>query len=145
MAASLNRALHVRVADRLRTSLARHVASGLPDISRIGDVDQREFLGAGGGRLALIALRLDPTTLREVVPLVSDAIRRTDLCGALADDTLVILAPGLTPNDGDVLVERLRSLTEHLQVRIGLAYRSTASVSVWTPRALAAEAAALVA
>ncbi|GAC1314322.1 MAG: hypothetical protein NVSMB2_03590 [Chloroflexota bacterium] len=145
MATSLNRALHVRVADRLRTSLVRHVASGLPDICRLSDVDQREFLDAGGGRLAVIALRLDPTTLREVVRLVSEAIRRTDLFGALADDTLLILAPGLTPNDGDVLLARLRSLTDHLHVRLGLAYRSSASVLMWTSRALAAEAEALVA
>lgn len=145
MVPSLNRALHVRVADRLRASLVRHAPSGLPDMSSLNEVDQREFLDAGGGRLAVIAMRVDPVAVHEVIVPIAEAIRRTDLFGALADDTFLILAPGLTPNDGDVLVERLRLLTAHLDVRLGLSYRSSASASVWSPRGLAAEAEALVA
>lgn len=145
MATSLNRALQVRVADRLRASLGRHVASGLPDLTSLTDVEQREIRDIGGGRLGVLVLRVDAASAQEISLRLRDGIRRTDLFGALADDTLLVLAPGLTPEDGDVLVIRLRGLLDDLPARIGVTYHSSASDNLANPITLVAEAQALVA
>jgi hypothetical protein len=167
MSSSMNRALQVRTADRLRASLEIDAISGLPVIDALSEVDQRELCDVGGGRLAAVAINLlwgagtvfeeplvqqvDGLAVREVARLVDDHVRRTDVLGVLGTDTLIVLAPGLDPLGGRILVDRLRLLLAdrlvavggvqvELRVRVGAAFRSAASPSAWTPGTLAAEA-----
>jgi hypothetical protein len=160
----MNRALQVRTADRLRAALGSDAVSGLPVIDGLSELDQRALCEAGGGRLAAVSIRvtwraleqlsaqqLDGLTIREVARLLDDHVRRTDLLGVLAADTLLVLAPGLDPVSGRSLAERLRDLLAdrlievgdaqvELRVKVGAAFRSAASPPGWTTRALAAEA-----
>lgn len=155
----LNRALLVRTANRLRASLARDELSGLPLVAALSDADQWELLEVGCGRLATITLRLESPggeevqrlALREVARMVDEQVRRTDLLGWLDASTLLVLAPGLEPQGGRSLVERLRKLLAScrvsvggamvdVHVAVGVAYRSGASPAGWTPRNLASEA-----
>jgi hypothetical protein len=149
MPTGLNRALQVRTADRLRAGLARDELTGLPAVDALSDMDQEEMCEVGGGRLAAVAIRLEPSAvhalaLDEVVRLIDEHVRRTDLLAALHAGTLVVLAPGLDPVGGQRLAERLRDLLTNrqadLRVQVGAAYRSAASPQGWTIRALAAEA-----
>ncbi|HEY0582503.1 MAG TPA: hypothetical protein VGE94_09985 [Chloroflexota bacterium] len=140
MPSGLNRALQVRAADRLRAALRRDAASGLPVVDGLSEVDQRELCDVGGGRLAVVAIRVEPGLVREAALLVEQQVRRTDLLGALDEGTLLVLAPGLDSIGGAYLVERLRALLGDISASVGVAYRSSASATGWTPRALAAEA-----
>jgi hypothetical protein len=167
MPARLNRALQVRSAERLRSSLARDDISGLPAVGALSVDDQRELREVGGGRLSAIVFRVAwvidpahyPRPIREVQCLVMSAaarlideqVRRTDLLAALSEDAFVILAPALDPMSGQSLVERLRELfaSRHLEIddlqvqlriKVGVASRSAASPAGWTTQTLAAEA-----
>jgi hypothetical protein len=135
MPTNLNRALQVRTADRLRASLARDEASGLPLIDALSDADEQELCEVGGGRVAAVAIRIAPSgpgdvqepvarsrtgMLREVARLVHQHVRRSDLLGSLDPDTLVVLAPGLDSTGGRHLVHRLRELLgTRVHVEIG--------------------------
>jgi hypothetical protein len=158
MRASPIRALQVRTADRLRASLARNEVSGLLVIDQLSQADQRELCEVGGGRLAALVIRVDApawddqmVVLREVARVVQEHVRRTDLLGAIAVDSLLILSPGLEPAGGRRLAERIATLfasrqfevdsrVVEIRVKVGLAYRSAASPSGWNASTLAAEA-----
>jgi hypothetical protein len=112
----------------------------LPTLGALSELDQRELCEVGGGRLAVVAIRVEPWAVREAAQLVEEQVRRTDLCGALAEDMLLVLAPGLDAVGGRYLVERLAEMLSHLQARVGVAYRSSASATGWSAQELAAEA-----
>jgi GGDEF domain-containing protein len=167
MPARLNRALQVRTADRLQSSLARDQISGLPVVGALSDDDQRELREVGGGRIAAIVFRVEwvidaarhPRAMHEVQSLVMSEVarlidvqvRRTDLLGSLSEDALVILAPALDPMSAQSLGERLRELFAgrqlelggvqvQVRVKVGVASRSAASPAGWTTQTLAQEA-----
>jgi hypothetical protein len=137
MTTGLNRALQVRTANRLRATLARDRVTGLPLVAALTEHDQRELCDVGAGRLAAVAIRVQPdvivevhpgvppresaraqtprqsaraATLREVVGALEPCVRRTDLLAVLSAETLVVLVPGLDPVGGQALAERLREL-----------------------------------
>jgi hypothetical protein len=142
MAASINRALQVRAVDRLRGALVRDESTGMLSLDGLSEAEQRELCEIGGGRLAAVAIHGDGRPLNEIAPLLRAHVRRTDVLGTIGHDVLLVLAPGLDPAAGRQLVDRLRDLlAEHqIRVRLGAAYRSTASPTGWTAQALATEA-----
>jgi hypothetical protein len=141
MSSGFNRALQMRVANRLRAELARDELSGLPLIDGLREVDQRELCDVGGGRVAALCISLPSSCERidALVEQISGEIRRTDLLAVLDPTLLVVLSPGLEPTGGQSLVDRLRDVCGH-EVTIAIAYRSGASLAGWTARELAAEA-----
>jgi hypothetical protein len=150
MSGGFNRALQVRVANRLRTQLASDAASGLPLIDGLSEADQRELCESGGGRLAAVLIvavsvaeaQHDPRStcgLADLAQRIVGEVRRTDILGLLDTRQLLLLAPGLDPLGGQSLLERLNALLGGA-VLVGIAYRTSASAN-WTPRVLAAEAA----
>jgi hypothetical protein len=142
MSNAVNRALQVRAADRMRAALGRDVATGLPAIEDLSEADQRELCDIGGGRLAAVAIRLHGPAQVDVARLLEEHVRRTDLLGTLGGNLLLLLAPGLDPVGGRSLADRLHVLLieSDVTVSVGAAYRSAASSTGWTTRALAAEA-----
>ena len=142
MPTSLNRALQVRAADRLRDALPRDETTGLPQLGGILEAQQRELCEVGGGRLAAVAITADLDSMVEVARLLEPHVRRTDLLGVLDSEALLVLAPGLNPVGGQCLVDRLRDvlLFQQVEASVGIAYRCAASGTAWTTRALAAEA-----
>ncbi len=161
MPTGLNRALQVRTADRLRAELGRDEATGLPIVGALSEEDRRELCDVGGGRVVAVAICVDgyvPVTgiervivMREVARLIDENVRRTDLLGLLAAETLIVLAPGIDAVGGRNLATRLRLMLTRasveiaatpveLRIRVGCASRSHASPSGWTLAALGAEA-----
>jgi len=167
MPARLDRALQVRIADRLRARLARDATTGLPDLGALSGDDQRELCEVGGGRLAAVLMRVHwtidaaqhPRAMHEVQPrvmhavarLVDEQVRRTDLVGSRHAEQLLILAPGLDPLSGQSLAQRLREgladcrlelgdVRVQVRVSVGCACRSAASPVGWTTQTLADEA-----
>jgi GGDEF domain-containing protein len=167
MSTAFNRALQIRAADRLRASLARDAISGLPLVGALSDLDQSELCAVGGGRLAAVVLHVawsiaavphpravhevHALVMNEVVRLVDEQVRRTDLFGSLRDDLLLILAPALDPLSSQSLAERLKDLLVdrqlalgdvhvQLRVKLGIATRSPSSPAGWTTQTLVAEA-----
>ncbi len=170
MSTGLNRALQVRTADRLRSELVRDEATGLPIVGALSESDRRELCDVGGGRVVAVAVCIDAwapfemeqlhvvhddderaQVMREVVRLIEDNVRRTDLLGWLNAETLIVLAPGIDAVGGRCLAARLGvMLTESrvdiagmplaLRARVGCASRSHASPSSWTLSALGVEA-----
>src|SRR5947209_5286142 len=106
MPISLNRALLVRAADRVRDALPRDETTGLPQVGRLAEAQQRELCDVGGGRLAAVAICAATVSLAEVARLLEPHVRRTDLLGVLDSAALMVLAPGLDPVSGQCLVER---------------------------------------
>jgi hypothetical protein len=141
MPSGFNRALQVRVANRLRAHLARDERSGLPLMGDLSEGDHRELCEVGGGRLAAIALAFSPeASVAEVVACIRSEVRRTDVLGFLEVGLALLLVPGLDSVGGQSLVSRLSELLAGFEVEIGVAYRSGASTAGWTARALAEEA-----
>jgi hypothetical protein len=140
---SFNRALQVRVANRLRERLAHDEGAALPLFEGLSELELREVCEVGGGRLAAIGILLCDADVHSVVGCIRDEVRRTDVLGMLDRDVLLLIVPGLDPIGGHSLLDRLRTLLDAVPgVSIGIAYRSSASCSGWTARALAGEAAA---
>jgi hypothetical protein len=142
MSGGFNRALQVRVANRLRAQLAIDPASSLPLIDGLSEADQHDLCESGGGRLAAVLVTLVQATAESaaVAQRIAGEVRRTDILGVLDAGQLLLLSPGLDPVGGQSLVERLYVVLGD-EVAIGVAYRSGASASGWTLRGLAAEAA----
>lgn len=167
MPARLDRALQLRTADRLRASLARDEASGLPILGALAEDDERELRQVGGGRLAAVVIHVASTidavaypvsiqeirarVMREVARIVDAHTRQTDLLGSLGANSLVILAPGIDRMSGLSLADRLRALfvdgrlelggvDAEARITIGFASRSAASPAGWTIATLVEEA-----
>ncbi len=168
MPARLNRALQRRIADRLRSSLARDERSGLPLVGALSDDDASELREVGGGRLAAIVLRVgwvvDAThdvlvirethslVMREAARLIQEQVRRTDLLGSLSEDALLIVAPGLDRVSAVSLAERLRDrfagrpvavvgdAWAQLRLSVGVAFRGADSPPGWSIHLLTQEA-----
>src|SRR4051794_6325971 len=96
MPSGFNRALQVRVANRLRAQLACDAESGLPLIEGLSEVDQRDLCESGGGRLAAVLIVVTSVTetqpgdssrgapgAAELARRISPEVRRTDLLGVL--------------------------------------------------------------
>lgn len=138
-----NRALQVRIADRLRANLARDEVTGLPFVDSLSEADQSELCEMGGGRLAVVAMCVNAEAVSDVARAVEEHVRRTDLLCRADPKTLLLLAPGLDPLAGRALVERLRNLltqSRYAPVSMGAAFRSPASPIGWTTSELIAEA-----
>jgi hypothetical protein len=136
-----NRALQLRAMDDLRQRLG----APLPAVDSLSEDDADQLREIGGGRLGVVAIVApDAASLDTVADLVQANMRRTDLLLTHADDTLLVLAPGLDPLGGQSLSARLEALlSERLPntpVVLGAAYRSPLSLHGWHPTHLAAEA-----
>ena len=142
-----NRALQLRAMDALRKRLVEtgdQLASALPSVDRLAAADASELREMGAGRLGAVAMVVeDASMLDTAIPLVQSNVRRTDLLVTLADDTLIVLAPGLDPLGGQSLTARLDGLlVERLPspAVVGVAYRSPLSLTGWDISQLADEA-----
>jgi hypothetical protein len=136
-----NRALQLRAMEELRQRLAR----ALPSAESLADGDADQLRQMGGGRLGAVGIVVpDAGSVHAVARLVEANVRRTDLVLTHAEDTVLVLAPGLDPLGGESLIGRLEPLlSEHLPetpVLLGAAYRSRLSLHGWHPSDLAAEA-----
>jgi GGDEF domain-containing protein len=167
MPARLDRVLQLRTADRLRASLARDEASGMPIVGVLAEDDERELRQVGGGRLAAVVIHVASSidavayplsiqevqarVMREVARIVNAHVRQTDVLGSLGANALVILAPGIDRMSGLSLAERLRALfvdghfelgdvAVQARITVGFASRSAASPAGWTTEALVQEA-----
>jgi hypothetical protein len=151
-----NRTLELRAMDGLRKRLADRVerggngrpASGLPSVDSLAAADAWQLREVGAGRLAAVAVVVpDAVALQAVIRLVEANVRRTDLLLARAEDTLLVLAPGLDPLGGQSLIARLEEvLHAHLadtpagRPGLGAAYQSPLSLTGWDIAQLADEA-----
>src|SRR5438477_7495197 len=132
MPSGFNRALQVRVANRLRAQLACDELSGLALLGDAGEGDLRELCDVGGGRLGGIAFAF-PTSVSaaEIAARIGSEVRRTDLLGLVEAGVALLLVPGLDPVGGQSLVLRLDELLAGLDVGIGVAFRSNVSRAGW--------------
>jgi hypothetical protein len=136
-----NRALQLRAMDGLRQRLG----GALPSVDRLADSEADQLREMGDGRLGAVAIVApDAASVEAVARVVGANVRGTDLLLTHADDTLLVLAPGLEPLGGQSLTARLQAqLSQHLPetpVVLGDAYRSPLSLHSWRPSHLAAEA-----
>jgi hypothetical protein len=136
-----NRALQLRAMDGLRQRLE----GALPSVESLAECDADELREMGGGRLGTVAIvAANAASVDTLAGFVQANVRRTDLLLTHADDTLLVVAPGLDPLGGQSLTARLEDLLRErlpeTPVVLGAAYRSPLSLHGWHPSHLAAEA-----
>jgi hypothetical protein len=125
--------------------LRQRLGAPLPTVDSLSEADAHELREIGDGRLGVVAIVApDAATVHAVASLVQADVRGTDLLVTHAEDTLLVVAPGLDPIGGQSLTVRLEALLSaalpETPVVLGAAYRSPLSLHGWHPTHLALEA-----